>query len=227
MHRLTSRPRRLWAWAVSRRASSSPFFIVALNWVDLVTLGSLLLACLGLLAALHNRLSLALAVMLLAFLVDILDGALARRFGQTTELGRYLDSLGDVVTYLLLPMFVLYQFGLRDPLSLALMFGFVAAGVLRLARFNTTGVIADEAGLYYLGLPVVWSHLLVVLAFPLWHWWETAARYVVLLALPVMSVYMLRNFRFRKPTGYVGLGLLIISLAAVYACLHFAGIFTP
>ena len=227
MRRLTSPTRRLRAWAVSRADNPRPAFIVSLNWVDLLTLGSLGLACLGLLAALNDRLSLATAIMLMAFLTDILDGALARRFGHTTELGRYLDSFGDVVTYLLLPLFVLYQFGLRDPLSLAVLFGYLAAGVLRLARFNVAGVMADEDGLYYLGLPVIWSHLLVVLAFPLWHWWGVAARYPILLALVMMSVYMLRNFRFRKPTGYVRLGLLLLSIAALYTYLHFAGVLVP
>lgn len=203
------------------------YFIVSLRWLDNLTLGSLLLACLGLLAALYDRLSLATAIMLLSLFTDMLDGALARRSGQTTEFGRYLDSLGDVVIYLLLPVFVLYQFGLHDPLSLAVLFGFVAAGVLRLARFNMIGVVVDSDDLYYLGLPVFWSHLLVALAFPLWHWLGAVARYPILIALLVMSVSMLRNLRFRKPTGYTRLGLLILSVAALFAYLHFTGVFVP
>ena len=219
--------RRLRAWAASRADNQRPAFIVSLSWVDVLTLGSLLLACVGLLAALNGRLSLATAIMLLALGSDILDGALARRFGRTTELGRYLDSFGDVITYLFLPMFILYQFGLRDMLSLAVLFGYIAAGVLRLSHYNVAGVMTDDDGLYYLGLPVIWSHLLVVPAFPLWRWWGAAARFPILLALLLMSVYMLRNFRFRKPTGYVGLGLLIGGLASLYAGLHLAGVFAP
>ena len=35
----------------------------------------------------------------LALITDLLDGHLARRWGQTTELGVKLDSWGDLTTY--------------------------------------------------------------------------------------------------------------------------------
>jgi CDP-diacylglycerol---glycerol-3-phosphate 3-phosphatidyltransferase len=38
----------------------------------------------------------------LSLLSDIADGQIARRFGQTTELGAKLDSWGDVLTYIAL-----------------------------------------------------------------------------------------------------------------------------
>lgn len=201
--------------------------MIPLSWIDVLTLGSLLLACLGLLAALRGWLSLASALMLLALFADMLDGALARRTLREREFGRYLDSLCDIVTYLLLPMFVLYQFGMQDLLSLIALFAYVVGGVLRLANFNTVGVVVDGEGMYYLGLPVFWSHLLVVLAFPLWRSWGTPVRYLIAAVLLAMSVLMIRNRRFRKPSRYVPLGLLILAVAAVYFFLHFAGILTP
>lgn len=210
-----------------RGLGKPPYFIVALHWVDALTLGSLALAGLGLLAALQGRLTLAIGLMLLAMVADMFDGALARRFNQATEFGRYLDSFCDVFTYLALPLFVLYQTGMRDALSLLALFAFLASGLLRLSRFNTTGTI-EEAGVHYhLGLQVIWSHLLVVLAFPLWRWLGDPARYILAGALGVMSVYMIRNLRFRKPTRYVLLTLLILSVAALYFYLHWMGIDAP
>lgn len=202
-------------------------FIVSLSWIDVLTLGSLLLACAGLLAALHGRLTLAIALMLLALLADMLDGALARRTRRESEFGRYLDGFCDVITYLLLPMFVLYQFGMQDPLSLAAFFVFISAGVLRLSRFNMVGVLAQADALYYLGLPVFWSHLVVGLAFPVWRWLGHWARYPIVATLLVMSLYMIRNRRFRKPTRYARLAALILSAAAVYLYLHAAGSLAP
>lgn len=210
-----------------RGLSKPPYFIITLHWVDALTLGSLALAGLGLLAALQGRLSLAIALMLLAMVADMFDGALARRFNQATEFGRYLDSFCDVFTYLALPLFVLYQFGMNDALSLVALFAFLASGLLRLARFNMIGTV-EEAGVHYhLGLQVIWSHLLVVLAFPVWRWLGGPARYLIAVALAVMSLYMIRNLRFRKPTRYVLLTLLILSVAAVYFYLHWLGIDAP
>ena len=211
-------------------ANDREHFIVSLNWIDVITLISLLLACLGLLAALHGWLSLAIAMMLTGMFTDMVDGALARsKFNVRgeTEFGRYLDSFCDVFVYLILPMFVLYQFGMQDWLSLAALFAFLTGGVLRLSRFNMIGAIEEAGVKYHLGLQVIWSHLLVVLAFPVWFWWGDSMRYLIAAALLVMSVFMIRNLRFRKPTGYIQLAVLILSIAGIYFYLHFAGILTP
>ncbi len=204
-----------------------PIFIIALNWADVMTLGSLLTACLGLLVAGRGWLTLAIAIMLGAMLIDIFDGALARRLKLSSDFGRYLDSFADVFTYLLLPLFVLYQFGMQDPLSLAALFVFLAAGILRLTRFNLEGILTGDVGAYYLGLPVTYSTLAVALAFPLWHWLGPLARWPIGLALLAMSVAMVLNWRYPKPRNLAGLGALIVSVAAVYLALHVGGLAAP
>ena len=203
-----------------------PGFIVALSWVDVITLTSLLLAGLGLVAALHGLLSLAIGIMLLGMFTDMLDGALARAPVNTrgeSEFGRYLDSFCDVFVYLVLPMLILYQIGMQDFLSLAAIFAFFAGGVLRLSHFNMVGAV-EEAGVeYHLGLPVYWSHVIVVAAFPLWRWWGGSTRYLIAAGLLTASVLMVRNLRVRKPVAYVGLAILILSIAAVYFYQHLSG----
>jgi len=207
--------------------SQRPFFIVAPSWVDGLTLGSLLLSGLGLLLAFRHSLTLAIALMVLAMFVDMLDGVLARRFGLESEFGRYLDSFCDVFTYLLLPLFLLYQFGMQDAVSLAVLFALLAGGLLRLSHFNMMGAV-EEAGVHYhVGLQVIWSQLVVALAFPVWRWLGDAARYPLAFILLAMSIFMIRNIRVRKPTHYVRLTVLILSVAAMYTYLHFAGIRAP
>jgi len=208
----------------------SQYFIVSLSWIDIITLVGLLVACLGLLAALQGLLSLAIALMLLGMFIDMLDGALARsRFNTRgeTEFGRYLDSFCDVFIYLVLPMFVLYQFGMQDLFSLIAIFAFLVGGVLRLSRFNMIGAIEEAGVKYHLGLQVIWSHLLVVLAFPFWRWWGASSHYLIATVMLGMSVFMIRNLRFRKPTGYVQLAGLILSVAAIYIYLHLTGNLAP
>jgi CDP-diacylglycerol--serine O-phosphatidyltransferase len=203
------------------------YFIISPNVIDLLTLGSLLLATAGLLLATKGALTLAIAVMLLAMLADMLDGALARRLKLESDFGRYLDSFCDVFTYLLLPLLILYQFGMQDVLSLAALFGFLVSGILRLSRFNVIGTV-EEAGIqYHLGLQVIWSHLLVVLAFPAWRWLGPVMRYPLMALLLVMSFFMIRNLRFRKPTSYGALSVLILSVSGLYFYLDRIGIRLP
>lgn len=204
-----------------------PYFIVSPSGVDILTLGSLLLSSLGLLLALNGALTLAIVLMLLAMFVDMIDGLLARRMELESEFGRYLDSFCDAFAYLALPLFILYQFGMQDPLSMMALFAFLACGILRLARFNILSTVEEAGVKYHLGLQVIWSHLVVVLAFPAWHWLGENVRYPLAVLLLVMSFFMIRNLRFRKPTQYKRLTLLIFSVAAFYFYLHLIGVRTP
>ena len=203
------------------------YFIISLNRADWLTLSSLLLSSLGLLSALHVTLTLAISLMLLAMFVDMLDGLIARSMKLESDFGRYLDSFCDAFTYLVLPMFILYQFGMQDMLSVSALFIFLACGILRLSYFNVIGVIEDGGVAYHVGLQVIWSHLLVVLAFPIWLWLGNTLRYPLILILLVMSLFMIRSLRFPKPTRYTFQAVVIISVTLIYFYLHLIGIYVP
>jgi len=207
--------------------SQNSRFIVSPTWVDWITLGSLLLACLGLLSAFRGMLTLAIALMLLAMLVDMLDGLIARRVKMESEFGKYLDSFCDVFTYALLPLFILFQFGMQDVFSLASLFAYLACGLFRLSRFNILSTVESEGVAYHLGLQIIWGHLLVALAFPLWMWLGGAARFPLGAALFVMSFYMIRNLRFPKPVRYGSQAAVILAVTAIYFYLHFIGVRVP
>lgn len=89
---------------------------------------------------------------------DLADGRVARLTRSESALGEQLDSLSDLVTFGLAPSFLLYQWCLSDLGAVGVMsaFAFVAAGALRLARFNAVAhQEADEGpGIYFLGLPI-------------------------------------------------------------------------
>ncbi len=97
----------------------------------------------------------------IAAVIDFLDGFVARIFKATSELGKQLDSLSDVVSFGVAPAVILYQF-LRlsfmqeenafDVSFLWLLpaFIFAAAGAFRLARFN----IDDSQAYGFKGVPI-------------------------------------------------------------------------
>lgn len=194
---------------------------------DVVTLLALLLALASLAAADLHRLSLAIAFMNLSMLADMLDGPLARRTRGPTAFGGQLDSLVDVFIYLAAPMTILARMGLDDPWSAACLIVYVACGLLRLANFNVIGTVDVAGRPHHLGLPVIWSHLLVVTAFATSHVLGAAIEPWLCVALLVMSLLMVSTVRFPKPTRYGLQAAVILISAATFFWLDSQGMWIP
>src|SRR5919202_5232741 len=112
-----------------------PFRVIAPNLITLVAL------CLGLTAirlAYEGRLEPAVYAIIVAALLDGVDGRVARLLKGTSRFGAELDSLADFVNFGVAPALILYSFALFHLKAVgwiaALVFA-IAAG-LRLARFN-------------------------------------------------------------------------------------------
>ena len=112
----------------------------------------------------------------LAAVVDFLDGFVARLFKATSEMGKQLDSLADLVSFGVAPGLIMYQFlrltiaqeeGALDTSMVSLLPALLipVAAAWRLARFNL------DAGQAYSfkGLPVPAVGLFVA-ALPLIYW---------------------------------------------------------
>jgi CDP-diacylglycerol--serine O-phosphatidyltransferase len=88
-----------------------------------------------------------------AMVADAADGRTARYFGVSSEFGKELDSLCDLVSFgaapaLLTYVYYLQEFGVLGQLVAVF---FAVCGALRLARFNVnTGVVKG----YFMGLPI-------------------------------------------------------------------------
>jgi len=95
-----------------------------------------------------------------AMFFDILDGRVARLTKTQSALGVQLDSLADVISFGVAPAALVYRWSLQPLGNVGLFacFAFVAAGVLRLARFNVLSTLETGApkkpGKYILGLPI-------------------------------------------------------------------------
>jgi len=110
-----------------------------------------------------------------AVLFDGLDGRIARMTGTSSDFGRELDSLADVITFGVAPAMLAWTWGfyLMPPVSLTLKewhikltqlgaiasFLFLMAGASRLARFNiTTNPQPSNPGRpgkkYFVGMPI-------------------------------------------------------------------------
>lgn len=129
-----------------------------------MTCGNLLCGCIGILFATQGDLASAAWLIVLAGVLDFGDGFVARAVGVSGPFGKELDSLADVVTFGVLPSFIVLAlirgpfqpltkaaggFGTTEVLSL-LAFAIAVCGALRLARFNIDTRQTDQ----FLGLPI-------------------------------------------------------------------------
>lgn len=89
-----------------------------------------------------------------AMISDGLDGRVARYLNASSEFGKELDSLCDLVSFGVAPAILAYAFLLKDLPGVGgyLVAAFFATcGAMRLARFNVnTGVVKG----YFMGLPI-------------------------------------------------------------------------
>lgn len=111
-------------------------------------------------------LTLAMALLPVALVLDFADGRVARWRRRSSPLGADLDSLADVISFGLAPAAIGFAIGLRGALDVVILLYFVACGISRLARFNATAAdLADESGKvkYFEGTPIPTSVFIVLL----------------------------------------------------------------
>jgi CDP-diacylglycerol--serine O-phosphatidyltransferase len=116
----------------------------------------------------------------IAAVIDFLDGFVARLLNASSEMGKQLDSLADVVSFGVAPGMIVYQF-LRlcfaqqeDGLDVSMLwllpaFIIPCAGAYRLARFN----IDTEQSTDFKGVPIPAAGLLIA-SFPLIYWYSNS-----------------------------------------------------
>ena len=154
-----------------------------------------------------------------AVLFDGLDGRIARMTGTSSDFGRELDSLADVITFGVAPAMLAWMWGFRElPVVLAspeligklaqvgaiASFLFLIAGASRLARFNiTSNPQPSNPGRpgkkYFVGLPIPAGAgvIAAVVHFsggdPL-VWWGSSITWTLILVLT--SYLMVSTWRF-------------------------------
>lgn len=129
------------------------------NIPNLITAANLFTGAVGIHFAIQNEFELVAFCIVLAAVFDFLDGMLARLLKVHSEIGKQLDSLADMVTFGLLPAFVMFQYLQLNDAGLWSYFAFLIAifSAFRLAKFNIDTRQTEE----FLGLPTPANALLI------------------------------------------------------------------
>ena len=173
----------------------------------------------------------------IAAIVDFLDGFIARLFNASSEMGKQLDSLADIVSFGVAPGLILYQLlrlsymqesdGIDTALILLLpAVLFPCAGAWRLARFNITdsetngftGVPIPAAGLVVASLPLILFYDQFNASALLLNKWFLYL-VIVLLSLLMVSRWRFMSMKFSSKTIRGNLPKIILAAAAIISAL--------
>ena len=123
--------------------------------------------------ALFERWEHAVSMILIAAVLDGLDGRIARLMSATSRFGAELDSLADFLSFGIAPALLMYLYNLKNlgKWGWLTTLAFAVCGALRLARFNTLSIMAAEekaslpswAGRFFVGVPITIAAIVVLL----------------------------------------------------------------
>jgi len=166
----------------------------------LFTVGNLFAGYASVVRSFQGAVEQAALLIIVAGVLDALDGRIARLTGSTSEFGMEFDSLADMVSFGVAPAMLAYRWAL-EPLGRigwVVAFIYVVCAAMRLARFNIKGRIEDKR--YFAGLPspmAAGSLATVAFAFPQPRT-ESPAQVLLTLLTALVGLLMISRFRYRS-----------------------------
>ena len=129
--------------------------------VHLLTATGAVFAMLAMLAAVDEKWSLMFLWLVVAFVVDGIDGPLARKYDVRTNAPQYdgviMDMIVDYLTYIFIPAYALFKSGLLP--------GWTGWGVIIIITFASTMYMADTRmktkDYSFSGFPACWNMLAI------------------------------------------------------------------
>lgn len=193
---------------------------------NLLTTGALFFGFFAIVQATLDKFEVAAIAILIATVLDGLDGRVARLTNTTSDFGKEYDSLADVISFGLAPVLVVFEWTISGlgKIGWLCAFLYVSATALRLARFNTQSAANSN---YFQGLPCPMAAAFLVS----WMWvihtgWgadlafvaEMTTVVVVILAMSMVSAipYLsFKNFGVRGRVPFVTSILMVFGIALI------------
>ncbi|MCD6454533.1 MAG: CDP-diacylglycerol--serine O-phosphatidyltransferase [Candidatus Aminicenantes bacterium] len=196
---------------------------------SLLTILNLYMGFVSINFAIKGKFQLSGLFIILAAVMDLMDGRTARALRSSTPLGRELDSIADIVSFGVAPSILIYLWALKDfpKLGYFVSFLFLVAGALRLARFNVLAKNGITSKKYFVGLPIPSAAIILtstVIFFqkpPEWNLFPILLGVIVFLtAFLMISKFKFRSFKdvnLKSKEHYLTLFFFSIALSALAA----------
>mgnify|MGYP005729295873 FL=1 len=200
---------------------------------NLITTAALFSGFYSIVSSINGEIILAALSILVAMILDGLDGRIARLTNTQTSFGEYYDSLSDMICFGLAPALLMYMWSLSNfniygsqwsKIAWIACFIYVASAAIRLARFNSKIQTQDKK--YFIGLasPAA-AAVIICYAWMLEVSNVNIANYnwMSLLLLPLLSFLMISNityysfkdFNIRHKVPHISLFIIALILSFV------------
>ena len=205
---------------------------------NLITTAGLFAGFYSVIASFRGDFQIAAIAIIVANVLDSLDGLVARLTKTTTRFGIQYDSLCDLVAFGVAPGILVYRWALEPWGTVGWLAAslFVTAGALRLARFNAHYDNFEKR--HFIGLPIPAAAEMIVATVLLYYYFGgvgMAHRHLIVLVMVyALAGLMISNFRYfsfkdvqihrRQPFGVlVAIILLLTFLTAEPQLFLFSG----
>jgi len=195
---------------------------------NLFTTANLFCGFYSAIASMKGMYEIAAVTILIAVVLDSLDGRIARMTHTTSKFGGEYDSLCDLVTFGMAPAILVYNWSLLayGKLGWLAAFLFVLCGALRLARFNVQIGVID--GRFFNGLPIPGGAAVLATGVILFYFLGGEGRFpswsvmigVVAIALFMVSsikYYSFKDLNFFSRQPFMSFMLIVLILVIVVA----------
>ena len=163
---------------------------------NLFTTGALFAGFFAIFAVSVGQYERAIMAILIATLLDVMDGRVARLTNTQSQFGAHYDSLSDLISFGVAPALLTFAWQIQGlgKIAWAATFIYGAGAALRLARFNLHCHAAPVK--YFIGLPSPAAAITLVSL--LWvcyenQWFSDHTSYLLLILLPVLGLLMISN----------------------------------
>ncbi|AET68881.1 CDP-diacylglycerol--serine O-phosphatidyltransferase [Desulfosporosinus orientis DSM 765] len=163
---------------------------------SIFTLANLLCGFIAIIFVIEENYSLAAAMVLMSVLMDSLDGKVARRLSVSSDFGKELDSLSDLVSFGVAPAILTYQSILNSQTEVIRYAGlgiaafFALCGAVRLARFNILNITT-----YFIGVPITFAGGFMAL---LMFFRNVLPWYIYFVSMIILAFLMVSSFKVAK-----------------------------
>jgi len=135
---------------------------------------------------------------------DIFDGKIARKYNLSNEFGVQLDSFADFLSFVLVPVFLIFQAVYASQLTgvwlivaAVVSISYVIAGLRRLIQFNINAD-AGEVEKYFVGVPTPLGAILLWLVY-LTNAYDILPAYVVIALMAFIAWTLNSTLKVRHP----------------------------
>lgn len=135
------------------------YLIKYLKLADIFTVANLSCGILSIIMSIEGNFALSAILLFIAVIFDVLDGKVAGLMHQKNSFGKQIDSMSDLISFGVAPMFLFYALQTPAPWVSVLLLFFITCGMFRLARYN----ISEAQG--FEGVPITVNGVLFPVLF--------------------------------------------------------------